>query len=253
MMRKWLAGLFAAMYLIVGAVAAAQPKIPPAPASSIYIQDYAGVVKDDIKPKINSLGARLATATKAQVVVVTVKSLDGVPIEEYALTLLREWGIGDKKLNNGVLILVAVNDRQSRIEVGYGLEGILPDAKTGRIQDEFMISYFAQGDFSRGIYNGYKAVISEVAKEYNADIKLDSKPVGKIKNEKPAGPSWWDGLPWWTQVAVGAGVLGLLAVDWLFFGGTFTFLILALFRGRGGSGGGYGGGSGGGGGSSRKW
>lgn len=253
-MRRWLAGLFAILYLTVGAVAAAQPKIPPAPTNSIYIQDYAGVVKTDIEPKINSLGAKLAASTKAQVVVVTIKSLEGVPIEEYALNLLREWGIGDKKLNNGVLILVAVNDRQSRIEVGYGLEGILPDAKTGRIQDEFMIPYFAEGDFSRGIYNGYKAIADEVAKEYNVDIQLGSKPVGKIKNEKSAGPSWWDGLPWWTQVAVGAGVVALLAIDWMFFGGTFTFLILALFRGRGGSGGGgYGGGSGGGGGSSRRW
>lgn len=249
-MKRWLAGFIAALYLVFGAVAAAQPKIPPAPTSSIYIQDYAGVVKDDIEPKINALGKQIFADTKAQVVVVTVKSLEGAPIEDYARSILREWGIGDKKLNNGVLILVAVTDRQSRIEVGYGLEGALPDAKTGAIQDENMIPFFAQGDFSRGIYNGYKAVALEVAKEYKVDLKMGSKPEGKAKSTPGAASSWWSDLPWWSQVLIGAGLVSLLAVDWLFFGGSFTFIILALFRGRGG---GYGGGSGGGGGSSRRW
>lgn len=249
-MKKWLAGFLAAIYLVLGAVAAAQPKIPSAPAGNIYIQDYAGVVKDDVEPKIHALGKQIAAATKAQVVVVTVKSLEGVPIEDYALSILREWGIGDKKLNNGVLMLVAVNDRQSRIEVGYGLEGALPDAKTGAIQDEYMLPFFAQGDFSRGIYNGYKAVALEVGKEYQVDLKLGSKPESRAKSTASPVSSWWGDLPWWSQVLIGAGLISLLAIDWIFFGGSFTFLILALFRGRGG---GYGGGSGGGGGSSRRW
>lgn len=251
-MRRWLAGFLAAMYLALGAAAAAQPTIPPAPASSIYIQDYAGVVKDDVEPKINALGKQISAAAKAQVVIVTIKSLEDTPIEDYALAMLREWGIGDKKLNNGILILVAVNDRQSRIEVGYGLEGALPDAKTGAIQDEYMIPFFAQGDYSRGIYNGYKAIALEIAKEYKVDLTLGSKPEGRAKSTPSTASSWWSDLPWWAQLLIGAGLVSLLAVDWLFFGGSFTFLILALFRGRG-DGGGYGGGSGGGGGSSRRW
>ncbi len=253
-MKKWLAWLVLGIYLTIAAVAWAQPQVPPAPASSLYVQDYAGVLSNESKSRINSLGSQLAAKTKAQVVVVTVKSLEGAAPEEYALAILREWGIGDKTLNNGVLMLVAVEDRQSRVEVGYGLEGALPDAKTGRIQDEYMIPLFQQGDYNKGIVNGYMALAGEVAKEYQLELKTDAKPVQKSKAHQDQ--SWFDTLPWWGQLLLVGGVLSLFVMDWLFFGGTITYLLLSLLRGRGGGGGGgggWGGGSGGGGGSSRKW
>ena len=81
-----------------------------------------------------SLGAELDNKTTAQLTVLTINTLDGEPIEDYALEVLRQWGIGSKEQNNGALIVVAVKDRRSRIEVGYGLEGSLPDGLTGRIQ-----------------------------------------------------------------------------------------------------------------------
>lgn len=257
MIKKWLAWLALALYLtlILAGAAAAAVAVPPAPTSSIYVQDYAGVLSGDTKARINSLGSRLAAKTKAQVVVVTVPTVGDTPIEEYALAVLRQWGIGDKTLNNGVLMLVAVQDRRSRIEVGYGLEGALPDAKTGRIQDEYMIPYFQQGDYNRGVLNGYLALVNEVAKEYRVEAPdAKARPV-----QSPApGVSWWDNLPWWVQVAFGLGILLLFIIDWVFFGGAFTLLILSLLRrggggGFGGGGGGFGGGSGGGGGSSRRW
>lgn len=251
-MKKWLAWLVLGIYLTIAAVAWAQPQVPPAPAGSLYVQDYAGVLSNESKSRINSLGSQLAAKTKAQVVVVTVKSLEGAALEDYALAILREWGIGDKTLNNGVLMLVAVGDRQSRIEVGYGLEGALPDAKTGRIQDDYMIPWFQQGDYNKGIVNGYMALAGEVAKEYQLELKTDAKPVQKSKAHQDQ--SWFDTLPWWGQILLAAGVLSLFVIDWLFFGGTITYLLLSLLRGRGGGGGGgWGGGSGGGGGSSRKW
>ncbi|EAX46845.1 protein of unknown function DUF477 [Thermosinus carboxydivorans Nor1] len=252
-MTKRLAWLVLGIYLLIAAVAWAQPQIPPAPTSSIYIQDYAGVVSAETKARINSLGSQLAAKTKAQVVVVTVKSLQGASIEDYALEILRRWGVGDKTLNNGVVVLVAIGDRQSRIEVGYGLEGALPDAKTGRIQDEYMIPYFQRGDYDKGILNGYLALVGEVAKEYNLELKTEAKPAPK---QRASASSWWDTLPWWVKVLFAAGMLLLFVIDWLFFGGQITYLILALlFRrgGGGGGGGGFGGGSGGGGGSSRRW
>ncbi len=252
-MKKWLAWLVLTLYLAIGAVAWAQPQIPPVPTSSIYVQDYAGVLSPDAKSRINNLGSRLATKTKAQIVVVTVKTLDGTPIDEFALGLLRNWGIGDKTLNNGVLMLVAVNDRQSRIEVGYGLEGALPDAKTGQLQDDYMIPYFQQGDYEKGILNGYSALVNIVAKEYNLELQADARPGPKKAHN--TGISW-SSLPWWLQIALGAGLLLLFVLDWLFFGGAITFFILSMLRfrgGGGGSGGGYGGGSGGGGGSNRNW
>lgn len=252
-MNKRLAWLVLVIYLLLAGAALAQPQIPPAPTHGIYVQDHAGVLDSETKSKINSLGSKLAAKTKAQIVVLTVKSLEGASLDEYALEVLRRWGIGDKQLNNGVLVLVAVNDRQSRIEVGYGLEGALNDARTGAVQDDYMIPYFTANDYNKGIWNGYQALVSITAKEYNLDISTDAKP---SKTRSSANQSWWDTLPWWAQLALAAGLLALLVFDWLFLGGSITYLILSLlrFRGGGGSGGGgYGGGSGGGGGSSRKW
>ena len=113
---------------------------------------------------IINTSSQLAEETGAQVAVVTLSSLEDEPLEEVALGILREWGLGDKEKNNGVLILVVPAERQSRIEVGYGLEGALPDGKTGRIQDEHMIPSFQQEDYDRGILQGYQAIISEVGR-----------------------------------------------------------------------------------------
>jgi len=255
-MKKRLAWLVLLAYMVVGivAVAWAEVPIPPTPTSSYYVQDYAGVMSAETKVRINNIGSQLAAKTKAQVVVVTVNTLEGTPTNEYALGILRQWGVGDKTLNNGVVMLVTVVDRQSRIEVGYGLEGALPDAKTGRIQDEYMIPYFQQGDYDKGILNGYQVLASEVAKEYKLELKTDAKPV--VPAQTASSGSWWDNAPWWMQVMMIGGLLLLIMIDWMFFGGTITYLLLSMLsRGRGGGsgGGGFGGGSGGGGGSSRKW
>lgn len=251
-MKKWLALLVTGLYLLGAAVAWAQPTLPPPPTTSIYVQDYAGVLSNETKAKINTIGGQLATKTKAQVVVVTVKTLEGEALEDYSLGLLRQWGVGDKTLNNGVVMLVAVDDRKSRIEVGYGLEGALPDAKTGTIQDEYMLPSFKKGDYDQGILNGYLALIGSVAKEYNVEIKGDIKPIpAKDKSVTNA-------FPLWAKVLIAVALLLFLGVDWFFLGGFFTSFIISMLlsggrRGGGSGGGGFGGGSGGGGGSNRNW
>jgi uncharacterized protein len=103
---------------------------------------------------------------------VTVKSLNGVPLEDYSLKLLRDWGIGNKEKNNGVLMLVSTGDRQSRIEVGYGLEGKLTDSFTGKIQDQYMVPYFRKGTYEEGIARGYEALAQSIAKEYNMQLAV---------------------------------------------------------------------------------
>jgi uncharacterized protein len=257
MMKKWLACLLLAAFLLTGAAAWAQPAIPPAPTSgSLFVRDYAGVLSEDAKTRINFLGSQLKGKTKAHVVAVVVKTTGGAPPSEYALAILRQWGVGDKTKNNGVVILVAVDDRASRIEVGYGLEGRLPDAKTGRIQDEYMLPYFQRGDYDRGVYNGYLAVAQEAAQEYGITLDGDKKKTVS-RPQTPGDAPWWDGLPWWGKILLLAGAIGLFILDWVFFGGQFTWLILSLLMrrggGGGGGGGGFGGGSGGGGGSDRRW
>lgn len=224
-------------------------EIPPKPqaGTNIYVQDYADVISPASEKIIYSLGRELDAKTTAQVAVLTVPTLDGEPIESYALNVLRSWGIGSKDKNNGVLIVVATQDRQSRIEVGYGLEGALPDGLTGRIQDQTMLPFFREGQYDKGIVNGYAATAATVAQEYN--VKLEG-----VSYNPPAQKQQEDSLPLWAEFLLGAAVVVLLIVDNLFFGGFITrMLIFSLFRGGRGGGGGFGGGSGGGGGSSRRW
>ena len=140
------------------------------PTSNFYVNDYADVLSKQTEEYIMNTNIELNNKTKAQIVVVTVKSLDGKPIEEYATELFRNFGIGDKSKNNGVLLLCSTGDRKFRIEVGYGLEGRLTDGKTGRIQDDYIIPYLKNDNYDEGIKNGYSAVLEEVCKEYNIEI-----------------------------------------------------------------------------------
>lgn len=122
--------------------------------SDFYVNDSAGVLDNSLKNYIISTNKSLYSQTGAQIVVVTVNSLDGDAIEDYANKLFRQYGIGDSKKNNGVLILLSIQDRKCRIEVGYGLEGTLTDGKTGRIQDNYMVPYFKNNNWQDGIKMG---------------------------------------------------------------------------------------------------
>ena len=255
-MKRWLIYFILLLQCFFAACATAAPQIPPKPtaAAGIYVQDYAQVLSAEDKRKLLSIGQELDNKTTAQLAVVTVKTLDGQPIEDYALAILREWGIGSKEKNNGALIVVAVQDRRSRIEVGYGLEGLLTDGLTGRIQDQAMIPYFRKGNYAAGIVNGYAVTASLIAKD--AGVQLTS-----INSEQIAVPAKTTNntdqeYPFWLKLLIGAGIVLLLIVDNLFLGGVLTQVLFFMFlRGRGGGGGrgGFGGGSGGGGGSSRSW
>lgn len=255
-MKRWLIYFILLLQCFFAACATAAPQIPPKPtaAAGIYVQDYAQVLSAEDKRRLLSIGQELDNKTTAQLAVVTVKTLDGQPIEDYALSILREWGIGSKEKNNGALIVVAVQDRRSRIEVGYGLEGLLTDGLTGRIQDQAMIPYFRKGNYAAGIVNGYAVTASIIAKD--AGVQLTS-----INSEQIAVPAKTTNntdqeYPFWLKLLIGAGIVLLLIIDNLFLGGVLTQMLFFMFlRGRGGGGGrgGFGGGSGGGGGSSRSW
>ena len=144
------------------------------PTTDFYVNDYANLLNSETKNYIISTNKKLYAQTGAQIVVVTVPNLEGRTLEEYATQLFREFGIGDKTKNNGVLLLLALEERQFRVEVGYGLEGILTDAKTGRIQDQYIIPYLKQDDWNNGIRNGFSAILTEVCKEYNIDVGADT-------------------------------------------------------------------------------
>jgi len=96
-----------------------------------YVNDFAGVLSPSAKAQLTALCTEVDQKAKAQIAVVTVKSLDGQPVEDFTLDLATKWGVGPKQSASGIMILFATEDRKSRVEVGYGLEPILPDGKVG--------------------------------------------------------------------------------------------------------------------------
>ncbi len=140
------------------------------PALTGQVVDEAGILTPQT---VQSL--RTIIKPQQQFVVATLKSLRGVEIEEYGVALGRHWGIGDKEKSDGVLLIVAPNERQVRIEVGYGLEGVLTDAKSGLIIQNIILPSFRKGDYNEGIVKGADAIARIIAGE-QVDV-ADSKEI----------------------------------------------------------------------------
>ena len=165
--------------------------------SVFYVNDAAGLLSEETEQYIVSINDKLRAASGAQVVVVTVPDMGGASLEEYATALFRTYGIGDAKKNNGVLMLLALKERQSRIEVGYGLEGVLTDGKTGGIQDKYMIPYYKEGKWGEGVVNGFNAIIDEIKAEYGISIESTSPVAGapeKLSLKDVSFQRFWDEL-----------------------------------------------------------
>lgn len=159
----------------------------PKPTQSFFVDDFADVIDQADENEILSRAAALEEKTTAQVVVVTVESLDGADPAEYALKLGREWGVGQKKNNNGVVILLSEGDRRVQIAVGNGLEGALPDSKTGAIIDKYGYDHLKQNNFSKGLLEISKAVINEVYIEYGEEPEEGYTPIDAYENEDDIG------------------------------------------------------------------
>ena len=125
-----------------------------------YVSDPTGVLSIGARDSINASFARLETATGIETAVVILPSVDGGDTFDFAQKLFRHWGIGKKKNNNGLLILLVTNERRVRFHTGYGIEGVLPDAVCKRIQDRYMIPAFRHGDYDSGMVAGTDAVCS---------------------------------------------------------------------------------------------
>ena len=255
--RYLLTGLLSILFIAILALGAGAASSIPSPSPELYVLDQANVISSDTEALIINTSQELHRLTKAQVAVVTLNTLDDRPIEEVALGILREWKLGDKELNNGLLVLLVPSEHQARIEVGYGLEGVLPDAKTGRIQDEYMLPDFEAENYDQGLRNGYLQLVDEVAREYG--VQLDAQPSAQPHPQTDRNTG--HGLPLWADILLVLGLLTLFWLDYRFLDGLIFGIILSMiFRGRGGGGGfgggggsSGGGGSGGGGGSSRGW
>ncbi len=123
-----------------------------------YVNDYTNTLSAEWKTKTENLVQAVRAETSCEIAVAVIDDLDGITIEEYAAGLFAKWGIGKKDKDNGVLLLVAMKDRQLRIEVGYGLESIIPDIKAKVIIDGVITPRFKNGDYNSGVYNGVIAI-----------------------------------------------------------------------------------------------
>jgi uncharacterized protein len=132
----------------------------PIPALSGRVVDQAGILTSSEESRLTTKLKDLEDKTSIQLVVVTLSSLRGSPIEDWGLALGRTWGIGQKGKDNGALLIVAPNDRELRIEVGYGLEGTLPDATASTIIRNVIVPRFKSGDMADGISDGVDAIIA---------------------------------------------------------------------------------------------
>ncbi len=142
------------------AVAPALAETLPLPTLTGRVVDQANILNSAEEARLSSKLQDLETKTSTQLVVVTLSSLRGSPIEDWGLALGRSWGIGQKGKDNGVILVVAPNDRELRIEVGYGLEGTLPDATADAIIRNVIVPRFKAGNMAGGISDGVDAILA---------------------------------------------------------------------------------------------
>ncbi|MGA2369846.1 MAG: TPM domain-containing protein [Candidatus Korobacteraceae bacterium] len=212
-----------------------------------YVTDLAQVIDSATKAKLETLCAEVEQKTGAQIAIVSVNSLDGQSREDYAADLYKHLGIGSKKDNRGVLLLVAPKERQYKIEVGYGLEPVINDARAGDIGRE-MVPDLRSQDYSAAVLLGTTRIAQLIAADKGVQLNVPANRARAPASKTP----WW--IPWLIFVIFfvviraisrrgggrgpGAGGGGGSALPW--------FLMGSALGGRGGSwGGGFGGSSGG--------
>jgi uncharacterized protein len=254
-----------------------------------FVNDFAQVIPDDQQRALEQKLAALEQQTRAELAIVTIPSLGGDTIEDFAVRLFEEWQIGKKQQDNGVLLLVALEDREMRIEVGYGLEGDLTDAQSFQIIDRILKPAFRSADYAGGLSAAADA-IGEILNTGELPQSLDSPPLRLSGNAflaifffvmflfRALFVTMARTKSWWFGGVLGGFTAGLAGIFWgslLAFGLGLAFLVpLGLvidfflsrmagkvagrnnhiwWGGPWGGGGGFGGGGSGGGGASGRW
>ncbi|MBZ5523206.1 MAG: TPM domain-containing protein [Acidobacteriia bacterium] len=239
-----------------------------------YVNDFAGIFNVAATQRLNALCEEIDHKAKAQIAVVTIETLDDADIESYASDLFKQWGIGGKSSNRGVLVLLAVQDRRYRVEVGYGLEPILPDGKVGGFGREAVLA-LQQGDYNGAMELLVWHIADTIATdsgfalrpELLPDVSGSQQPATSPATQPPSS----DSIPAGMIVGILVVLLIILGIAGAIggWGGVFNVLFfilnIILSSGEGSSGsssggfgggggfGGFGGGSSGGGGASGSW
>ncbi len=234
--RTYFAALFSLLVLLTAGFAHAAPTFPPL---SGRVVDDAHLLQPQTAAALDQQLAQIEATSSDQLVVVTLPSLQGYEIEEYGYQLGRAWGIGQAKLNNGVLLIVAPNERKVRIEVGYGLEGVLTDAVSHQIITEKILPQFKAGNMEQGIVDGVNG-IDEILKLSPEEQKARAAQAGiTAQNEQAkAGPA--------DAIGIIIFIIILLFIWTVFKISPLDLLFIILSSSGRGGGGGFGGGGGGG-------
>lgn len=204
-----------------------------------FVNDFAGIIDTATESKLDRLLTSFEQSTTIEISVVTVPSLNEIHVADYANILFKEWGIGKKGKDNGLLILVAPVEREMWIEVGYGLEAVVNDAAAGRVYRDVMVPRFKDGDFGGGILSGVLATIDRLNSKLSLGFNAQSAGIAASELAK---------FPQQTQKRSIVSLIFKLILVVLFIlifiknplAGLF---LLGMGRGGGGfSGGGFGGG-----------
>lgn len=239
-MRKILPALLAALFMLPAlAAAAARPDLP---MPETYVDDRAQVINPDHKQTLNGILQELEQKTGVQYIILTIDSTGGLPIDQFSIELLDKWHLGQKGKDNGFLFTLALKDRTYRFEVGYDLEGVIPDQLAARIGREVLEPNLAAGNVSQGIYDANLRIIQRIAE--NAGVTLTGMPALPRAVDYGPAPGPQGGLPCCGCVC--CALLPILLVVMLLFGGRrggrgmgwgWLFFLPLLFRGFGGLGG----------------
>jgi uncharacterized protein len=234
-LSRWLAVV---LLIFAPPVVLTAESVSSLPAPTGYVNDFAGVLSSSTKYNLEDLCTQVDRQAHAQIAVVTIKTLDNdQPIDEFATALEEKWKVGKKGTDRGVLMVVVMNPRKYRIEVGYGLEGILNDAKVGDI-GRMMVPSLSQGDYNTGIPLGVQQIARIIAADAGVTLNL-AQPVHQYhRQQAPAQISF-------VQLLLGGGAI-LLILFFLIKTGNMGLIFFLLGNLMGG--GGYRGGRGGGGG-----
>ena len=256
---KWCLGVFAALLLVCSAQAEPVAKLK----ATDYVNDFAHVLDGSTIAQIDDICRQIDEKAHAQIAVVTIHTLDGSDVESYAVDLFRQWGVGSKSTNRGVLILYAIDDHRARIEVGYGLEPILPDGKVGGFQRE-AVPLMRAGNYSQALLLVTSRVAMVIAQD--AGVQITTPQLRQLPPERVEQPG--------SGISTGGIFLLIVIVLIVLFtplrGILFGMLLSEMlggggryrggggwggggFGGGGGGFGGFGGGSSGGGGASSSW
>src|SRR5258707_5145941 len=232
-LSRWLAVV---LLIFAPSVVVTAESVSTLPAPTGYVNDFAGVLSPSTKLNLENLCTQVDRQAHAQIAVVTIKALDNdQPIDEFATALEEKCKVGKKGTDRGVLMVVVMNPRKYRIEVGYGLEGILNDAKVGDI-GRMMVPSLSQGDYNTAITLGVQQIARIIAADAGVTLNL-AQPVHQYhRQQAPAQLNFM-------EILLGGGAILLILFFLISTGNTgLLFFLLGNLMG-----GGFGGGRGGGG------